>query len=1099
MPTLLLVLLFLACESRPLDSRVDLRNEEANPVTPAQTPNSVDDSCKTSCAACSAWQWGDWSPATDTVCTGQALTQKRQGTRTCKGLCVQTKCMLNDTKEREQQGTKTCTDPPPACKTSCVEACGSWDDATWTELTPKPDSECEGKPFTQTQEAKRTCSGLCADIDCEPSKKKEKDAVGMKETPCDQHCTVAWGDWNTEAKDVCKGVSFQQTKKGKRTCTGLCAGTSCPEQVSETKPAVGTKETTCDAGCTWGAWQVKAGEKQASEVCAGTTFKQKQARTRTCTDACVDQTTCSMQEEQTIDTNGTKDCSVTTNEGTDDATPDTEPPDTAEVAGTDDTTKDTADTNTEPPTAHAAADETCATACQAWGTWSNWSPPPASCDLTSLKSSGNYTQQRSRSRTCDTTNLQAGENCPTTNSEKMEGVPCPFCQGEGQIPVADGTCDCSGVQGYYQENENATSCTECKTPKIMKKVGEVWQCNEPDCDCEDKSICTDWSEKQVQAGSQEVSEVCRDEKFSQTLERTRTCTAVNCVGIDKCKQLETETIEAVGKKETPCDTTCDNWSKWSDWLPATAPENCADKFTQKRSRTRNCAKACAYAKCEDKQEETQRVDCPVASAAVIIPVSACDCDNKSICGEWSGWQLQTGSQEASVVCRDEEFSQTLEQTRTCTAINCVGIDNCKQHDTKTVEAIGKKETPCADNCDAWNAWSAWSPTLSSTCPVDTSFEPHVFEQTRNRERQCQGLCSYIKCPTNNSETIQTSCSYCKGTGQIKLDQPDAEGRTCVCDSDKSYYRKAGEDKCTHCPYGIDADGQSCASMPTTATIASTNNNCPQNKQNKYYHVGGLGCECDESRDFIPGWPEGQLTDRQGECVCRNNYYEVPDGFSLENYDNTSQINQSTSRDEDTYCKQCATGRNLRQISSTANWKWGCVTCDLADMLKNTDLGHPDKIGQGKVGKECYCSTEKAVKDAIDEATDAKLDSVLYNYHSVLKDWFASKRPLNGYADCGLSSFPVHGVGSYDDRYSQWDSSTYSKKDFLKAFWNWYLEVIRRAHTYGDRCYPPLIGGSTWEDYYDNKKPSGFSGPADLKTKPATNLRFINCTVADMLK
>ena len=1094
MPALWLVLLVLACESRKLDSRIDLRNEDAVPL-PTPT-NSIDTECKTSCAACDAWQWGDWLPAMDTVCTGQDFTQKRGATRNCKGLCAGTECLPTNSEERERQGTKTCTDPPPTCKISCVEACGSWDDANWTELSPKPADKCKGQPFTQKQQGTRTCSGLCADVECDTSKPQEKDAVGIKETPCSTHCTITWEDWLPATDTVCKGVNFQQKQKGKSTCKDLCPGTNCPQPEDNTQSATGTKETSCDVGCTWSTtWQVVAGEKQASEVCSGQKFKQKQEKTRTCTDPCVDKT-CQMRQEQQVDVDGTKDCSVTTTSDETDTEKTNEEKTNEEKTNEEKTNEEK--TNEEEETAEASAEETCATACQLWDPWGDWSSPPSSCNLSAFTSSGNYSQQRSRSRTCDTTNLSAGEKCPTTNNEQLE-VPCPYCQGDGQALAKDGTCDCVGQQGYYKESDTATSCTKCEAPQIMKQENSVWTCTEPDCDCDDKSICSEWSEWQVQTDAKEVGEVCKNEEFSQALEQTRTCTAADCVGIDKCKQRDTKTITAVGTKETPCKTTCKGWSDWGDWTPATAPDDCVNEFTQTRSRTRDCAQACAYANCKEKEEETQQVACPavpkIASGQVVAPAPPCDCAKD--CSQNWNWTLVSGEPTAAEICKGLEFDQKQTGTRNC-PVNCP--EDCKT-DTQTKKLIGTKETPCADNCNKWEDWSTWSPTVSSTCPANTSFEPHVFEQTRSRERQCQGICSYIKCPTSNSEIIQTSCPYCQGEGQKKLTQPDIEGRTCICDGDDNYYREDGKDSCTKCEppnnlaYDSD-DGQwECRAAATITTAVPPPNNCPQ----KYYHSTMQGkdgkCLCDYSRNYIPNRGrfgaanEGQLL---GGCVCDNNHEEI------EVTENGQQIKK---------CEECGRKTDLRQINATDN-EWECVTCTLQDLLRDSKLAHKNYIGKGKIGFECHCAKFGGKKDkhvyhkssvvAValhPPSNEPTLSEEVYmslkfrEWYSALVEWRESdQRP----GDILRKDPP-----SSDGYYAEF--GTYESKMWHYSLWFWYLDAYRIAKLRNDkRLYPPIP--ADWQDHYSTVRAAttgSYGSPAKLRKH--SDLRYISCTLMGLIE
>ena len=231
--------------------------------------------------------------------------------------------------------------------------------------------------------------------------------VGSEDVTCKTSCASCsawnWSEWLPATDSVCKGQDFKQQRTGARTCTGLCVEVKCLTSKTEEKDVVGTKQTTCAAGCSWGGWHAAVVQKQASEVCEGETFKQRQERLRTCRATCVDTTSCKMRDEQSIDVAGTKDC--------------------------------------EDAFASTVTYKTCAEACEAWQEWSDWSPlNNASCPaVSSLTRPPDLLQTRNRSRACAIAGLRPGTKCPTSNTEQLR-QPCPYCQGSGQILLSDGTC-----------------------------------------------------------------------------------------------------------------------------------------------------------------------------------------------------------------------------------------------------------------------------------------------------------------------------------------------------------------------------------------------------------------------------------------------------------------------------------------------------------------------------------------------------------------------------------------------------------------------------------------------------------------------------------
>ena len=620
-------------------------------------------------------------------------------------------------------------------------------------------------------------------------------------------------------------------------------------------------------------------------------------------------------------------------------------------------------------TVEEVKEETCEDACQDWG---DWSETQSCVDTASFTQRGNYTMKRSR--TCDTTNLKAGLKCPTENSETLL---CDYCKGAGQKLASNGVCECDHSLSYYKASASAESCTKCVAPKVMKQVNGNWTCADYECDCDGQDIdgndiCSAWSAWTLTSDSEQASEVCKDKPFSQTLEQTRTCNAAAaCLQGKTCnnklKKTKSVSPPPVGTKETDCDNDC---GAWGDWLPASAPDPCTGKFTQ--TSTRDCSQACSNANC--KPSKTQRVDCPVNPPPPVVEKQVaepptCNCDKEYT------WTIKPGALQPGDVCLNVMFDQAQEGKRTFSEAVCA--TKCGTKSTRNMPLEGTKETPCARHCRTWKPWSDWSPALSSSC-ADTSATSFVLEKTidqsRDRSRVCSDLCPGSKCPTANSEDLKTDCPYCQGEGQL----PQDDG-TCLCDTDNKYYRaksqaSAGNNMpaktgCTKCesPNVLTYDGDDktweCRA-PITEKEPPVTNRCTGKK---YYHSSVAdaqgNCQCDASRNFIFGWPDGQLTDRQGECVCANHHYEVPESFTGV-YDRPGQIRNSIPKDENTFCKRCPGGRNLRKLSDSNKWRYGCVECGLEDVLREPSLGHPTKvgIGRGGVASECFCAVDEVKHD-----------------------------------------------------------------------------------------------------------------------------------------
>lgn len=1063
MHVFLIILLILGCESGKFDSRLEQGGAQSVLATKPQV--KIDD-CKASCAVCAAWNWGEWSPATDSVCTGQSLTQQREGSRTCSNLCAEVECPLTKTEEREQQGTKTCTrdTPPPSCETSCAVGAGCTEWQVTTDWSPSPDSVCvANSPLTQRQELRRTCTNLCPSTDCLREKTETRDVQGIKTTPCDTHCSP-WGKWDkewTNPNTLCKDTTLQEKRTRSRTCTGLCRGTNCSLEETRTRKVKGTKATTCDTGCSWSGWRTVAGQQPASEVCKEETFKQQQENIRTCDKTkfpCVDKTTCETTKTRTQEVEGTKDCGTAT--------------------------------RAEEETAEAVAEQekTCESACDPWGAWSE----TKSCtDTASFTQLGNYIMERSR--TCDTTNLKAGEKCPTKNSEKIR---CDYCQGAGQKLTSNGICECDPKQGYYKTSASAESCTKCEAPKVMKQVDGAWTCAEYECDCEGQDgdgndVCSAWGTWTLQAGAKQPSQVCKGEQFEQTKEQTRTCKNAACLQGKTCETKKTQPVTPmpVGTKETVCDDDCGAWGNWS---PAKAPADCTGTFTQKRSR--DCSQACEGT-CATSETEEQQVDCPqeiLKSTVVESPVVPPPCD----CNKEYTWEPANDALLPSDICKGENFNQA--QTGTRDFGNSACNTQCGTSSTREETLEGEKETPCT-SCNPWQSWSDWSPALSSGCS-DTSASAFALEKTieqsRSRSRTCSDLCSYSKCPIDNSEKIQADCPYCRGEGQL----PQDDG-SCLCDTDKGYYRVEGQTGCAKCEppnvlaYDSDDNTWECGAAPVAAAPANT---CPE----KYYHSSAADadgkCLCDESRNYIPNRGRyGAINEGMplGGCVCENDHKEV-----------------EVTRDGETTkeCEACKLTENLRDIgkkvgNNTTDWE--CVTCGLKDLLRDSRLAHKGHIGKGKVGFECYCAKAGAVDNVLrpsalylegkpSEAMYATLDRQFRYWYTDLVNWQNGSNVPGDMTRAAGNLAPLDPSESY---YAEMETGSEKHQMWLQSLWLWYGNAHHKAKQRGDNnLYPPIP--EAWKTHYSSvhSSTSGRAAGTPTQLENHSELRYISCTLMSFM-
>ena len=255
MRILLCLIAIYACETHKFDGRVEEKAKD-------EADQEAD--CLKACdVACEDWgSWSALSPATDTACVGKKLTQSQKRTRSCKATCPDVKCSKTDIKEKEVDGTNDCTEPlatpPPPCQTSCNNVNYGCEEKNYTsDWSPAVETECKDKNFKQEREWTRVCPAtcddrkdcICSNVQCAKEGVESQFATGTRVTPCEApHCTD-WeavsgdeGKWSPLAQNKPYGEKFEQSRKEKRTCSGLCPNSNCETTRTATQKVDGLRD-----------------------------------------------------------------------------------------------------------------------------------------------------------------------------------------------------------------------------------------------------------------------------------------------------------------------------------------------------------------------------------------------------------------------------------------------------------------------------------------------------------------------------------------------------------------------------------------------------------------------------------------------------------------------------------------------------------------------------------------------------------------------------------------------------------------------------------------------------------------------------------------
>ena len=768
MRVLLYLLIFSACTSSEFDSRIDL-TEGNDPPRPKPSPTSSNQqpACLASCAeACEDYSsWSALTPATDTVCEGEKLTQSQSRTRTCQETCPEVKCLLSESKEVEATGSKDCTDPPPPCHASCDTGCQAKVDGAWS---PTVSSQCKDEEFTQTQEWTRQCfptcndkkDCLCENIVCATQGGKERGETGTKEIDCEAACDkdqVSWQDWspNKEAAQVCKGQTQKQTRAGTLTCPRDDCNV-CATEMSEERTITGTQVTPCTS-CT--AWQAVTGDKgvwtpASNTVTKGQSFKQTRHEERTCNLACPDPdspcATTMVAERNAVGTH--------------------EPP-VAKAAS-------------EPPV-EVVPSKSCAD-CEAWQEWGAWTVV-ASCPTTIAwgdKLPVASQDVRNRARTCN--NVDASVGCFTSNSEtRTTACRCPA----GKVLAVDGTCVCDATDRQYRDGN---VCKQCPSDYNFTQADGTWVC-EQTCTC-----CSEWVEQSV---SQQASNVCHNQQFAATYTYARMCDS--CPAGNTCSTTKTDTATLQGTKTTTnCDEHCEAWSEWTWTAQGTCPAATLfepSTLTSTGTKTRTCTGLCAETDCNQLDNTGHKTeDCAYCQGTGQTKDSegkcACDASQRYYRVGDSCTLCPATHEFGNGICKACSETEEL-QDGVCVAKAVEPPAPTCSEEQELAEGKCVYKT-CAAGCSEWNM-SDWTWTLSSeACQDPASFsKPTLAAQveTRTRTRTCENLKAGLECFTSNTETRTTACHWCQGTGKEIVDG------TCVCQH-SSGYRQVGNE-CQTCPAG----------------------------------------------------------------------------------------------------------------------------------------------------------------------------------------------------------------------------------------------------------------------------------------------------------
>ena len=322
-------------------------------------------------------------------------------------------------------------------------------------------------------------------------------------------------------------------------------------------------------------------------------------------------------------------------------------------------------------------------------------------------------------------------------------------------------------------------------------------------DCKEAcKVSKDWFPLPPAANS-----ICQGKSEEISQEQTLTCTD-DC---GECPTTKSQKVTVVGTKETNTCAECTLVTK-SDWSTCPASESMEKPAPQSKTSRRDCRNVdCQPQSCPD---ETEHKDCPWCEGeGKKLENDKCFCDSDQRF-------YRTGKNKCTKCPADKEFKLDNGTWRCAGCLDGQVLDtkgNCVCPDGQTLVNGSCCNTTCAAGCNGWDNWSSWSSTDS--CPANDKFtKPASIEQTRDRSRTCDNLCTNITCFTSNNETNIVTCEYCQGEGQELL-----EDGTCICDHKKGYYKDGNACALCKAPQLLKQSGSTyvCVDPPTCSDCMAT--------------------------------------------------------------------------------------------------------------------------------------------------------------------------------------------------------------------------------------------------------------------------------------
>ena len=646
-------------------------------------------------AECEACNNGVHSYLTGPSCSGGV----------CGGTCSNGNCIPN---------------PPPSCGTcenligcSCV-----LDTSCQIPCTNPCETRQQGMCVSSCTGSDICCSGTCQPPPC--------GGCSCQSVTCGS-CSTCDPNSNCQCNSISGCCTSNSDCSGCSTCqSGSCVApsTSCPGQT--------WNSSTCSCvNCSCGSWS-----PAPSTICNGQSFTQ----TRSCTPSA-----CNTESQSAT---GTKYCPPTCNCGSWGGWGSWTPAPSTACSGQSFTqtrnrsrscTPSACNTETDTDTQPSTGTKNCQICnCGSWGGWGSYSP------ATSTVCSGqSFTQTRNRSRSCTPSacNTETDTDTqPSTGTKNCQICNCGSWGGWGSYSPATSTV-CSG-QSFTQTRNRSRSCTPsaCNTETGTGSRSATGT----------KNCCTCGSYGSWGSYSPAPSTVCSGQSFTQTRNRSRSCTPSACN-----TETDTGSRSATGTKNC---CTCGSYGSWGSYSPAPSTVCSGQSFTQTRSRSRSCTPSGCATTSETSSQSTTGTKCCCGSYG---SYSAFD----------NGWPSQ--------VCTTDTTSRY--KTRTCTPSGCMS-------ETHTDTRAGTKDCSCT--CGSYGSYSTFNNGWpSSICPDQTT--------SRTKTRTCT--------PSNcMSQTHTDTRSGTKTCGVCEICQNGA----CVNDPNCGTTTGGG----CQCPSGYSVSGGQCSSM-----------------------------------------------------------------------------------------------------------------------------------------------------------------------------------------------------------------------------------------------------------------------------------------------